>query len=101
MDRAGETMRRQPFDERAGIEERAIDALGGRLEDTVQTDGSGHDVISFESSSADATKCVVHCLSTNGRRRNRHRSEEHTSELQSLMRISYAVFCLKKKTTEE
>src|SRR3546814_7031949 len=28
-----------------------------------------------------------------------HRSEEHTSELQSLMRISYAVFCLKKKKT--
>src|SRR3546814_5238412 len=28
-----------------------------------------------------------------------HRSEEHTSELQSLMRISYAVFCLKKNTT--
>src|SRR3546814_6520053 len=41
-----------------------------------------------------------------GRRRGRRRqqsvfamrSEEHTSELQSLMRISYAVFCLKKKT---
>src|SRR3546814_5074347 len=30
--------------------------------------------------------------------RGRIRSEEHTSELQSLMRISYAVFCLKKKT---
>src|SRR3546814_3579286 len=29
------------------------------------------------------------------------RSEEHTSELQSLMRISYAVFCLKKKTTNK
>src|SRR3546814_3818883 len=29
------------------------------------------------------------------------RSEEHTSELQSLMRISYAVFCLKKKKTEK
>src|SRR3546814_6847670 len=28
------------------------------------------------------------------------RSEEHTSELQSLMRISYAVFCLKKKHTQ-
>src|SRR3546814_5051343 len=28
------------------------------------------------------------------------RSEEHTSELQSLMRISYAVFCLKKKTSD-
>src|SRR3546814_8601594 len=30
-------------------------------------------------------------------RHKRSRSEEHTSELQSLMRISYAVFCLKKK----
>src|SRR3546814_9519674 len=29
------------------------------------------------------------------------RSEEHTSELQSLMRISYAVFCLKKKTQKQ
>src|SRR3546814_3110681 len=29
------------------------------------------------------------------------RSEEHTSELQSLMRISYAVFCLKKKTNKK
>src|SRR3546814_1937528 len=29
------------------------------------------------------------------------RSEEHTSELQSLMRISYAVFCLKKKNTAQ
>src|SRR3546814_8603393 len=29
-----------------------------------------------------------------------HRSEEHTSELQSLMRISYAVFCFKKKETQ-
>src|SRR3546814_1657419 len=30
-----------------------------------------------------------------------HRSEEHTSELQSLMRISYAVFCLKKKKKKQ
>src|SRR3546814_7575918 len=34
-------------------------------------------------------------------RLDRDRSEEHTSELQSLMRISYAVFCLKKKTTKD
>src|SRR3546814_7121676 len=34
------------------------------------------------------------------RHRRATRSEEHTSELQSLMRISYAVFCLKKKTTK-
>src|SRR3546814_4145910 len=33
-------------------------------------------------------------------RRNVMRSEEHTSELQSLMRISYAVFCLKKKKNQ-
>src|SRR3546814_1224296 len=33
-----------------------------------------------------------------GARADHRRSEEHTSELQSLMRISYAVFCMKKKT---
>src|SRR3546814_3381175 len=42
---------------------------------------------------------------TRGGRRNispaRIRSEEHTSELQSLMRISYAVFCLKKKKNKQ
>src|SRR3546814_4157344 len=36
-------------------------------------------------------------LAAIGRRHQRQRSEEHTSELQSLMRNSYAVFCLKKK----
>src|SRR3546814_3708456 len=36
-----------------------------------------------------------------GQPRLAFRSEEHTSELQSLMRISYAVFCLKKKKTRE
>src|SRR3546814_10811362 len=36
-----------------------------------------------------------------GVRRRRRRSEEHTSELQSLMRISYAVFCLKKNKNTE
>src|SRR3546814_1437934 len=48
-------------------------------------------------------RLVRHHLDTLPRRRpardpaERPRSEEHTSELQSLMRISYAVFCLKKK----
>src|SRR3546814_4875480 len=42
----------------------------------------------------EATQCVVE-------RDEFYRSEEHTSELQSLMRISYAVFCLKKKTTNK
>src|SRR3546814_7192729 len=40
----------------------------------------------------------VHCKDV--RREVFARSEEHTSELQSLMRISYAVFCLKKKKNE-
>src|SRR3546814_2882793 len=36
-------------------------------------------------------------LRTAGKKKQHSRSEEHSSELQSLMRISYAVFCLKKK----
>src|SRR3546814_6051476 len=39
------------------------------------------------------------CGDRHRRRPRDFRSEEHTSELQSLMRISYAVFCLKKKKT--
>src|SRR3546814_6356331 len=39
------------------------------------------------------------CSGPSWRRYCSSRSEEHTSELQSLMRISYAVFCLKKKNT--
>src|SRR3546814_1600219 len=46
-----------------------------------------------------ASAWIACCFQHNRRmaRRNLLRSEEHTSELQSLMRISYAVFCLKKK----
>src|SRR3546814_4366858 len=40
----------------------------------------------------------LHGVRSGGRDTADPRSEEHTSELQSLMRISYAVFCLKKKT---
>src|SRR3546814_19584312 len=50
---------------------------------------------------AEAQDLRLHqCLRAPSRGPHRHprrRSEEHTSELQSLMRISYAVFCLKKK----
>src|SRR3546814_2663258 len=50
----------------------------------------------------DRTQCLGHCAGAAHVRlvhagHGRPRSEEHTSELQSLMRISYAVFCLKKK----
>src|SRR3546814_2271124 len=43
---------------------------------------------------------TVRTCSWPARRCSTSRSEEHTSELQSLMRISYAVFCLKKKKTK-
>src|SRR3546814_3611633 len=42
---------------------------------------------------------LADCLETMEEIQMQCRSEEHTSELQSLMRISYAVFCLKKKKT--
>src|SRR3546814_6431811 len=52
---------------------------------------------------SDYMKGLVNSTRTAGARVEPHtiRSEEHTSELQSLMRISYAVFCLKKKTTKQ
>src|SRR3546814_2996498 len=56
--------------------------LGGGVE-VAQRDDADHDAVVDHRDVAVA--------------RAAHRSEEHTSELQSLMRISYAVFCLKKK----
>src|SRR3546814_980341 len=47
-----------------------------------------------------ATLCTFSPRSFQRSWRSRNRSEEHTSELQSLMRISYAVFCLKKKNQQ-
>src|SRR3546814_1348488 len=44
-----------------------------------------------------STYYVFRLLLYYAQHKTRQRSEEHTSELQSLMRISYAVFCLKKK----
>src|SRR3546814_1874167 len=43
----------------------------------------------------------LHALPCRARLIGGERSEEHTSELQSLMRISYAVFCLKKKKNKQ
>src|SRR3546814_9112374 len=44
---------------------------------------------------------IEHLAVEHAASRRADRSEEHTSELQSLMRISYAVFCLKKKKTKQ
>src|SRR3546814_4360864 len=62
------------------------------------------DIRQFEQGSVRAGQSGYQRLDDSGAEGHRRhplylgRSEEHTSELQSLMRISYAVFCLKKKT---
>src|SRR3546814_1341892 len=52
-------------------------------------------------SSALLAPAATRCSEPADRRPLSARSEEHTSELQSLMRISYAVFCLKKKINKQ
>src|SRR3546814_5731149 len=78
-----------------GVEDRTSDPLHDKRAD-------GHRILGFDDHLAvdarvleNAIDAVTHAVLE--RERN-ERSEEHTSELQSLMRISYAVFCLKKKT---
>src|SRR3546814_10787126 len=66
-------------DDRDGAALQALAADRRRADDGARRDGPGHDHPAVRQAEA--------------------RSEEHTSELQSLMRISYAVFCLKKKKT--
>src|SRR3546814_7404675 len=66
-------------------------AAGGAAERKIaaEFDAGPEDVVEAETVSGDANVAAI------------ERSEEHTSELQSLMRISYAVFCLKKKTSTQ
>src|SRR3546814_6861114 len=58
-----------------------------------------HEPVACEKASFTSFR-VVH-LSSRVNRHTARRSEEHTSELQSLMRLSYAVFCLKKKKIKQ
>src|SRR3546814_4647960 len=57
-----------------------------------------HDYRSAEQQCAHVGEAALHSECVPVVAKADHRSEEHTSELQSLMRSSYAVFCLKKKT---
>src|SRR3546814_9422067 len=72
---------------------------GGYLRDRYKL---GMDRFFAEHNPAARTRLVHHMLDAIkcGDRRRDRRSEEHTSELQSLMRISYAVFFLKKKNEQ-
>src|SRR3546814_10819911 len=58
-------------------------------------------VVSLDAERPCVTDKITPGADQNDRARAVARSEEHTSELQSLMRISYAVFCLKKKTLHQ
>src|SRR3546814_1069131 len=94
---------RLPFDEhrrRIGLELRVDFHMMGRAE---KQQVRGLVPLFFGQSRLAARTVFADCENMgdlpDDRRRRGVRSEEHTSELQSLMRISYAVFCLKKKTT--
>src|SRR3546814_6929415 len=65
----------------------------------VELDTSNIDTRGLEDAISDRTRAVF-CAHTLGNPFDLDRSEEHTPELQSLMRISYAVFCLKKKKSK-
>src|SRR3546814_4779584 len=88
---------------------RSLDALGGIAAAFLQRGEEARLGVAVEAVEDFRHHFVA--VATIGARQVRHefgaqrlfdlRSEEHTSELQSLMRISYAVFCLKKKTTQK
>src|SRR3546814_9808674 len=67
----------------------------------LQDDGKAPLGVRIELLGGALQELVTANLGRSGFAHNHARSEEHTSELQSLMRISYAVFCLKKKTNNK
>src|SRR3546814_8391194 len=77
----------------------ALDALGGRIDVLINNAGVFEDAPLDQPHAAwVATWERTMRINLTASAELCRRSEEHTSELQSLMRISYAVFCLKKKT---
>src|SRR3546814_7037019 len=83
---------------------RVVVAFGDEAAEHLVPDDEDPGVIGIQIARIDAVMDAVvrrrihHRLEPARHPPDRLRSEEHTSELQSLMRISYAVFCLKKKT---
>src|SRR3546814_463519 len=93
-------------DEYPAIADIAADFVYARLENAVEDQPDGYAPADLDRWAA-AARCWAEGGAPEGLpyvapappEKRRRRSEEHTSELQSLMRISYAVFCLKKKNT--
>src|SRR3546814_8213016 len=77
-------------------------ALGADRVDR-QAEGKAHGIVGDRFQQRDNLACVdeAEAAGKNVDAAATGRSEEHTSELQSLMRISYAVFCLKKKNKKK
>src|SRR3546814_9373377 len=73
-----------------------VEELGG-WEMHSATTGLVDLVVDTDEEALDAVRRFLSYMPSHNRVMATQRSEEHTSELQSLMRISYAVFCLKKK----
>src|SRR3546814_6012510 len=71
--------------------------MGGRPLEAMALLGAGIERLSITPAGVGPVKAMIRSLDLGALRQDMPRSEEHTSELQSLMRISYAVFCLKKK----
>src|SRR3546814_8379268 len=84
------------FKQKTAYEMRISDWSSDVCSSDLQTDDGKHDSAAISSREAILEEIGTHFHGTLYRKGTR--SEEHTSELQSLMRISYAVFCLKKKT---
>src|SRR3546814_5765572 len=82
----------------------ALNRLGRSLDDSPVNPEQGAELLALVADgtiSGTLSKQVFEIMLESGDSPAKIRSEEHTSELQSLMRISYAVFCLKKKTKKK
>src|SRR3546814_4061108 len=73
----------------------------GRAVRPADEDRERRRIVAIHSGAEGGAGRIARCRDDHLRRDRPWRSEEHTSELQSLMRISYAVFCLKKKKKNE
>src|SRR3546814_9063892 len=84
---------------------KGMQGLALMVQQSLKRDPHGGDLFVFRGRAGSLVKIIWHdgigmsLYATRLEKGRFIRSEEHTSELQSLMRISYAVFCLKKKTT--
>src|SRR3546814_1056003 len=79
------------------VHRRALDRRGGQIGDAADRLQHRRDIGVHVAAIASGRKLRLPAIAADADLGRAVRSEEHTSELQSLMRTSYAVFCLKKK----